>query len=132
MAKGYSQTEGIDYQETFAPIVKMVTVRSITALAAVENWTLYQMDIFNAFLQGDLYEEVYMELSKGFISSEKHHSIMSVSLSNPYGLKQASRQWNAKLTQALCQSSYVQIHLDYSLLTKKSELGLVMPHPKSH
>ena len=56
VAKGYSQTEGIDYQESFAPVVKMVTVRSIIAL--VENWKIFQMDVFNAFLQGDLFEEV--------------------------------------------------------------------------
>lgn len=68
VAKGYNPTEGIDYQETFLPIVKMVTVRSIISLAIDENWIIYQIDVFNGFLQGDLYEEVYMELPKGFTS----------------------------------------------------------------
>lgn len=71
MAKGYSQAEGIDYQETFSPVVKMTTMRSIIALAAAQNWRLFQMNVFNAFLQGDLLEEVYMELPKRFFTAEK-------------------------------------------------------------
>ena len=54
--KGYNQTEGIDYRETVSPVVKMVIVRSIIAIAAAENWKIFHMDIFNAFLQGDLFE----------------------------------------------------------------------------
>ena len=68
MEKGYSQTEGIDYQEIFSPVVKMVTVRSIIDIVAAEGWIIYQMYIFNGFIQGDLFEEVYIELPKGFIS----------------------------------------------------------------
>lgn len=65
VAKGYSQTAGIDYQETFSPVVKTVTVRNIIALIATENWCTYQMDVYNAFLQGYLTEDVYMELPQG-------------------------------------------------------------------
>lgn len=68
VAKVYNQTEGIDYQETFSRYVKMVTVRSIIDIAATENWQIFQMDAFNASLQGDLFEQVYMELPKGFTS----------------------------------------------------------------
>lgn len=50
VAKGYSQTQGIDYQQTFSPVVKMVTVRSIIAITAAENWQIFHMDVFNAFL----------------------------------------------------------------------------------
>lgn len=68
VAKVYNQTEGIDYQETFSRYVKMVTVRSIIDIAATENWQIFQMDAFNSSLQGDLFEQVYMELPKGFTS----------------------------------------------------------------
>lgn len=62
VAKGYNQPFGIDYVDTFSPIAKMVTVRILLALAATYRWSLFQMDIVTAFLQGDLFEDIYMDI----------------------------------------------------------------------
>ena len=67
VAKGYAQTYGIDFEETFSPVAKMVTVRAVIAMATSKGWELQQMDVKNAFLNGDLQEEVYMEQPEGYV-----------------------------------------------------------------
>lgn len=88
VGKGYSQKEGINYKETFSPLVKMVTVRSILAIAASKNWHIHKMDVFNAFLQEDLHDEIYMTLPQGLTSQGEKVCRLSTSL---YGLNQAPR-----------------------------------------
>ncbi len=67
VAKGYAQTYGIDYEETYSLVAKMTTVRAIIAMAAANGWSLHQMDLKNVFLHGDLQEEMYMEQPLGYV-----------------------------------------------------------------
>lgn len=86
-------------QETFSPVAKIVTIRNIIAIAVSNNWTLHLFDINNAFLYGDLKEDVYMVLLPGYHS--KDDTRVCKLLKSLYGLKQAPRKWNEKLCAAL-------------------------------
>lgn len=105
VAKGYTQTARIDYLETFNPVVKLTTVRILLSIVVANDWHIEQLDVNTTFLQGDLHEEVYLDLPQGLqVPNGKLVCKLGKSL---YGLKQASRQWNTKLTEALL---HVAIH----------------------
>ena len=75
VTKGYAQTYGIDFEETFSPIAKMATVRAMIAMVASKGWELQQMDVKNAFLNGDLQEEMYMEQPEGYVHPKFPHYV---------------------------------------------------------
>ena len=90
VAKGYAQTHGVDYEETFALLAKMMALWTVIALVVAKGWHLHQMDVKNAFLQGELEEEVYKVQPPGFESNTHPKAVCR--LKKPlYGLKQAPR-----------------------------------------
>ncbi|XP_075082902.1 uncharacterized protein LOC142166923 [Nicotiana tabacum] len=117
VVKGYSQKEGLDYTENLSPVAKMVTARSVIAIAATKHWPLFQIDVHNALLHGELLEEVYMDVPKGFAIQAGSHKVCKLHRSL-YGLKHTPGQWNMKLTNALVQLGFTQSHFDYSLFIK--------------
>ena len=115
MACGNRQKEGLDYKDTFAPVAKMNIVRFILKVAAAKRWEVHQMDVHNAFLHGDLEEEIYMQLPPGFQTDDATKVCrLRKSL---YGLKQSPRCWFAKLSKALLSFGFKQSYEDYSLFS---------------
>jgi hypothetical protein len=116
VAKGYSQTYGIDYDETFALVVKMKmsTVRTLISCAANFGWPLYQLDVKNAFLHGVLWEEVYMETPPGFGTSQTHGKVLRLRKSL-YELKQSPRAWFDRFRRAMCGMGYTQCNGDHNV-----------------
>lgn len=113
VAKGFHQQPGFDYTETFSPVVKPVTIRVILTLALTHGWQLKQIDVNNAFLNGFLQEEVYMDQPPGFQSADKSpvcrlHKAL-------YGLKQAPRAWFERLHSALLYLKFRPSKCDPSL-----------------
>ncbi|MCO5563971.1 hypothetical protein L7F22_017624 [Adiantum nelumboides] len=94
VAKGYAQTYGIDYEETFSPIAKMATVRTIIAVAIEKGWFMHQMNVKNAFLQGELQEEVYVEQPPGYEDGKHPNYVCRLCKALPMPRQKTARQWD--------------------------------------
>ena len=121
VAKGYTQSYGVDYRETFAPVAKLNTVRVLLSLAANQDWPLLQFDVKNAFLHGDLTEEVYMDPPPGV---QKYSDIAMVCKLRKalYGLKQSPRAWFGRFTKSMRNFGYKQSNSDHTLFLKHKEV----------
>ncbi|KAL0408877.1 UNVERIFIED_CONTAM: Retrovirus-related Pol polyprotein from transposon TNT 1-94 [Sesamum radiatum] len=122
VAKGFNQIEGIDCTDNFFPVAKTVTVRLFLTLVAARGWVLHQLDVNNAFLHGYLEEDIYMTPPEGYSAAPGMVCKLQRSL---YGLKQASRQWNAELTVKLTDFGFSQSPHDHCLFTKDTPVGLM-------
>lgn len=117
VAKGYTQTYGVDYHETFSPVAKLNTVRVLLSLAANLDWPLHQLDVKNAFLHGDLEEEVYMDTPPGYTASSKTEVVCKLQRAL-YGLKQSPRAWFGRFSQAMKKYGFCQSNSDHTLFLK--------------
>ena len=107
VAKGYTQEYGVDYEETFAPVVKYSTIRTMLGLVAVHDLEILQLDVKTAFLYGELSEEIYMSQPEGFIMPGHEDKVCRLKKCI-YGLKQAPRVWNAKFNQFILDFDFVR------------------------
>ncbi|KAI3758488.1 hypothetical protein L6452_06052 [Arctium lappa] len=125
VAKGYRQEEGIDYDETYAPVARLETIRMFLAYAAHKNFTVFQMDVKTTFLNGILKEEVYVSQPEGFVNQEKpnHVYILDKAL---YGLKQAPRAWYNVLSTFLVKSGFSKGTIDTTLFIKKEKGDIIL------
>ncbi|KAD5961360.1 hypothetical protein E3N88_12833 [Mikania micrantha] len=117
VARGFTQQFGFDYEDTFSPVAKITTVRMILALAVNQDWKLYQMDVHNAFLYGELDHVIHMEQPIGFVNSE-HPKIVCKLKKAIYGLKQSPRAWYGKISEFLEHNGFASTSADASLFVK--------------
>ncbi|GJR33300.1 retrotransposon protein, putative, ty1-copia subclass [Tanacetum coccineum] len=107
VAKGFTQTYGVDYEETFSPVADIRAIRILIAIAAYYDYEIWQMDVKTAFLNGHLSEEVYMEQPEGFVNPKYPNHVCKLKRSI-YGLKQASRQWNKRFDDEIKKFGFTQ------------------------
>ncbi|RVW29987.1 Retrovirus-related Pol polyprotein from transposon TNT 1-94 [Vitis vinifera] len=122
VAKGYTQVYGSDYGDTFSPVAKIASVRLLLSMAAMCSWPLYQLDIKNAFLHGDLAEEVYMEQPPGFVAQGESGLVCRLRRSL-YGLKQSPRTWFSRFSSVVQEFGMLRSTADHSVFYHHNSLG---------
>jgi len=118
VVRGFSQQHGVDYDETFSPVIKPATIRIVLSIAASRSWPIHQLDVKNAFLHGDLEETIYAHQPAGFVdpSTPDYVCLLQKSL---YGLKQAPRAWHQRFATYVCKHGFTAAKSDASLFILK-------------
>ncbi|WVZ82976.1 hypothetical protein U9M48_030174 [Paspalum notatum var. saurae] len=122
VARGFVQREGIDFEEVFAPVARMESVRLVLALAATRGWNVHHMDVKSAFLNGELKEEVFVKQPPGFVVAGQEHRVLRLRKAL-YGLRQAPRAWNVKLDESLTRLGFAKCETEHALYTRRAERG---------
>ena len=123
VTKGFHQTAGVDYSETYSLVVKSSTVRIILSLAVTQGWNVKQIDVNNTFLNGDLIEDVYMQQPEGFGSEGGYICKLNKAL---YGLKPPPRAWYEKLKGCLTDWNFINSKADTSLFIRHDTKGIIL------
>lgn len=120
VAKGYVQRRNVDYDETFAPVAKLNTIRTVLAIANTRGMEVHQMDVRTAFLNGELEEKVYMQVPDGVEAKTGDVCLLKRAL---YGLKQSPRCWNTRFNKFLQDQGFIRSRYDYCLYVKHQKEG---------
>ena len=108
VAKGFTQNEGLDYFDTYAPFARIVTIKTLIALDSIYYLEIHQMDVKTAFLNGELDEEIYMRQPEGFVMPGQEHKVCKL-VKSLYSLKQAQKQWHEKFYKVIVSNGF-RIH----------------------
>ncbi|GJW91969.1 retrovirus-related pol polyprotein from transposon TNT 1-94 [Tanacetum coccineum] len=125
VAQGYNQQEGIDFDETYAPVARLESIRILLAYACAHDFKLFQMDVKSAFLNGFINEEVYVAQPPGFVDFEKPNHVFKLKKAL-YGLKQAPKAWYDRLKAFLLDHMYTMGLVDNTLFTKKKDSHIII------
>ncbi|GJY92931.1 retrovirus-related pol polyprotein from transposon TNT 1-94 [Tanacetum coccineum] len=125
VARGYRQEEGIDFEESFAPVARLEAIRIFLAFAAHMNMVIYQMDVKTAFLNGNLREEVYVSQPDGFVDPDKPNHVYKLKKAL-YGLKQAPRAWYDMLSSFLISNDFSKGSVDPTLFIRREGNELIL------
>nr|GEV59768.1 zinc finger, CCHC-type [Tanacetum cinerariifolium] len=120
VAKGYIQEHGIDFEEVFAPVARMETIRLLLAIAANNKWEVHHLDVKSAFLRGDLKEEVYVTQPEGFVKKQDQGKVYRL-IKALYRIRQAPRAWNIMLDNTLKSLGFKKCPLEQAIYTKTSK-----------
>jgi hypothetical protein len=118
VARGFVQREGIDFEEVFAPVARMESVRLLLALAAAKDWQVHHLDVKSAFLNGELAETVFVKQAPGFVVKGAEHKVLRLRKAL-YGLRQAPRAWNAKLDATMAELDFTRCATEHALYTRR-------------
>jgi len=117
VAKGYVQKKGIDFDDVFAPVARLDTVRLLLAMAANRGWQVHHLDVKSAFLHGELEEEVYVSQPEGYVVEGKEQYVLKLSKAL-YGLRQAPRAWNVRLDRSLKKLKFRKCASEQAVYTR--------------
>ncbi|GJX83442.1 gypsy type transposase [Tanacetum coccineum] len=123
--QGFRQREGLDYFDTYSPVTRITSIRTIIAIAALRNLEIHQMDVKTAFLNGDLEEEIYMNQPEGFIAPGQEGKVCRL-VKSLYGLKQAPKQWHQKFDHTMLESGFKINECDKCVYVKDTSAGYVI------